>query len=275
MIDFVNAMLASEGKEWSIDKSFVEAMNARQPTYLPPLFRYGSQAGLNAYLRGTITKKEKEEYLEKHPNPTVKEIMNGTSPLDANFRMPLTDREMLNQFGVRSWKDMDIDQQVKFNSGATAFRLKELHELPAETPDDLRIGFAKKYIEMVKELKLPTAAGISGTLDQSTTMAGLVGIGVGDHKEKELEQIKLSYLAFMVPNTDHSVHEIMQSTKTFGLDYIPGPGFETYIYPSGGASFIKQLTEAQAKRNYQLPSYYLSREHAEKIAEQQKNYRKI
>ncbi len=60
-------------------------------------------------------------------------------------------------------------------------------------------------------------------------MAGLVGLGVATddvQRKLELETIKLAYLAFMLPGRDHSAHEILQSSTTYGLDYVAGPGYE-------------------------------------------------
>jgi hypothetical protein len=265
-IKFANSMLNQEKKEWKIDESYVEAMNIRGPAYLPPIFRYGSQANLNKYLRGTISEKEVEDFQKENPPPTLKELSEGTAKLDDNFRYKLTNRELLNQFGVLSKNEsLDDSQRVKYGSGSAAFHLYESSEIPVDT--DPRSEWAKKYVKMVDELKIPTAAGISGTLDQSIAMAGLVGIGIGNQKEKELEEMKVAYLAFMVPNADHSVHEIMQSTKTYGLDYTPGPGYEEYIYPSGGEDFLHSLYEAQKKRGLEKPSFYLSQEHAAEVAQ--------
>ena len=231
LLEFVNEMLRQEEKDWSMDPSFVEALNQRGPDCLPPIFRYGSQASLNTYLRKPISKEEKIKYLSENPNPALKEVMNAEiHELNRNFRNKLTNRELLNQFGVRTWREADAHQKLKYVSDASSFHLNDLHELPCEGADP-RLDFAKKYIKIVKDLKIPTSAGISGTLDQSTAMASLVGLGIGVNREEELEQIKLAYLAFMIPNDDHSVHEIMQSTKSYGLAYLPGVGFEQYIYP--------------------------------------------
>ncbi len=81
----------------------------------------------------------------------------------------------------------------------------------------------------------------------------------------QLEMIKLAFLGFMVPNTDHSVHEIMQSSKTFGLEYTPGPGYEKDVYPTGGEGFIQKLAQNQSLRGYKLPGYYLSEEYVDRV----------
>lgn len=278
LVDFTNKMLEEGGKNWQIDKTFVHDMNQRGAKYLPPVFRYGAQAALNSFIRSKSSEEEKKAFNQKVKIPTLQELIEYNETFrskktaikvtkkvtishDTSFRHQLTQRELLNQFGDLNVKSVDTNQPLKVHAGGAGFRLPSSQELKPPATKDPKFEDAKEYIEIIERLKIPVAAGISGTLDQTMTMAGLVGIGLDEDKEKDQEQIKLALLAFMIPNTDHSVHEILQSSKTFGLQYLPGPGFERYIYPSGGAHFLELLRQEQAKRGQNMPSYYLSEEH--------------
>lgn len=281
LIDFANAMLNREGKDWQIDKTFVHDMNSRGAKYLPPVFRYGTQAALNSFVRTKSSDKEKVEFEKKLKIPTLQELVEYNETYrskkissktaqvskrsilshDSSFRHTLTKRELLNQFGEYHTAAIHTDQPLKFHAGGAGFHLRSSKELQQKKPTapDPKYEAAKAYVKLIENLKIPVAAGISGTLDQTMTMAGLIGIGLDENREKDQEKIKLALLAFMIPNTDHSVHEVLQSTKTFGLEYVPGPGFEKYIYPSGGSQFLEYLRQEQEKRGLHMPSYYLSR----------------
>lgn len=264
-IHFANLMLQKEDKGWQIDPHFVLAMNQRKPQELPPLFRYGSQAALGKFLRRPNKEESNEKNWKHYPNPTLEELITNKVSLFAYFRYKLTDRELLYKFGDLKKEALDLQQPARFWTGATAFYLNELTDIKEHSKT---AKLAIKYIKMVNKLCIPVIAGPSGTLDQSATMAGLVGMCIKKNRQVDLEILRLAYLAFMVPNADHSVHEIMQSAKTFGLEYTPGPGFEKFIYPHGGRQFVEHLKENQYKRGYKLPSYYLSKEHAWEICKQ-------
>lgn len=256
-IAFINQWLSVHNKDWKLDKDFIKAMQDRGPRYIPPIFRYGANAAINRELREARSHHEMEEFYKDNPNISVREAMEGISDLNAYYRLPLSERELLNQIGEWHWNKQDKNrpwQSLNFGTGAAVFKL---HETPTSTMGKA----AKEYLQAVTELGLPVFAGISGTLDQSTAMAGLVGLGVDNdpaRREQELQTIKLAYLAFMLPGRDHSVHEIMQSSMSYGLDYVAGPGYEAYIYPPDGAYFQAELANAQQTRGSHLPAHYLS-----------------
>jgi hypothetical protein len=254
-IDFANEMLKKEDCGWQIDQNFVDAMLARKPSYAPAIYRYGTYASINRAVRRMATQQERDAYCQKFPNPTFEELIKQKAHLDANFKYQLTQREILNLTGEYSLDKIDIRNRLKLISGASLFHIYKLEEIPELGAKSV---WGKKHLQMVDNLKIPLLAGISGTLDLSTTMAGLVGIGIGERQPKDMEIIKLAYLAFMIPTSDHSAHEILLSAKTFGQEYVPGPGFEKYIYPSQGKQFLQFLEEAQKKRGFELPSHYLT-----------------
>jgi hypothetical protein len=169
-------------------------------------------------------------------------------------------------------KDVRKDEKVPFESGSLSYHLRNEEELAAlsNTPDNKT---ALEYIKMVKELELPTAGGISGTYDFSMVMAGLIGMGIGDTDEsqKEREVIRMAYIGYFAPARHHTVHEVMQSSKTFGMTYRPGPGFEAQIYPHDKQRFISRLAGQLAKNNQEVPSYYLSKKYVSEEYERRKS----
>ena len=256
-ISYINTWLQAHGKNWALDKAFIHSLQSKGPDYLPPIFRYGANAGLNSKgLRTYKTPEEMEEYSKTHPNITLGEAMNGQAPVDALFNSPLSKREVFNLTGDLEYNEAKHkDKPLKFSTGASCFNLEV-------DSSEAQVSGARDYIDVVKEYNIPVTAGISGTFDQSTTMAGLVGIGVSsdqDERMKALEVIRLAYLAFMLPNRDHTVHEIMQSARTFNLPYRAGPGSHHYIFPQDQNTFEKKLSAAQDRRKVKLPHEYLSR----------------
>ncbi|MBI3220771.1 MAG: hypothetical protein HYZ44_14750 [Bacteroidetes bacterium] len=265
-IQFFNREYGGEGTgrvNWSIDQEFVVAMNARGPQHLPPMFRYGSNAAMNGEIRTSATAAESADYDAKHPSPTIAEVMGGSARLDQNFMYRLGKRELMNEIGDFDLRRGALDASLHYISGGRFFRLRKASEMSIGAED------ARKYAEMTEILCIPTVSGVSGTLDLSTTMAGLVGLGIHQKTDPgELEKIRLAYLAFMIPNKDHTVHEIMQSSKTYGCEYVAGPGYEQYIYPADRERFIRRLQEAERARGVELPSYYLSAVHARAVSAQ-------
>jgi 2'-5' RNA ligase len=205
---------------------------------------------------------EVAEFYKQNPNITVREVMEGLADINDYYRLKLSDRELMNQIGEWHWDKEDKNrpwQPLNFGTGAAVFKLYD------KPTSEMNVS-AQNYLNQVNEFSVPVFAGISGTLDQSTAMAGLVGLGVDldlTRKNLELHTIKMAYLAFMLPGRDHSIHEIMQSSMTFGLDYVPGPGYEQYIYPVD-PFVVEELKKQQALRGSHLPSYYLSAEYAQK-----------
>ncbi|CDZ78229.1 hypothetical protein BN59_02537 [Legionella massiliensis] len=262
-------------ESWALDPLFIATMQARGIDYIPAVFRYGYNAARNrdADYRSMKTEEEMAEFYSEHPNITVAEAMKESGKvLNAIHRSKLSPQEYLNQTGERLEDfnpesvipDKAMTQQLSFGTGPALFNLKTKVE-PGMQPA------LEQYIEDVNELGLPISAGISGTLDQSTAMAGLVGIGVAkdeDTKEKELEMVRLAYLAFMLPGGDHTAHEIMQSGTTYGLKYVSGIGSHQYILQGDSAYIQERLRELQKLRDSQLPDDVFSEENIEKVVEE-------
>ncbi len=256
VIEFTNEWLQTHRKGWRIDPEFVQTMNKREPKWLPPLFRYGSYAALNVLIRDHVFD---ATFYERYASPHLEAMDEERVHPNGLFRHRLSPRELFAQVG--DYRNISIKQTGKklgWGSGGACFRIKELDEI-----DDSPAGrAAKAYISMTQQLLIPTYTAISGTFDQMATMGGFVGITLS---QKELRVLRLAMIAFMVSGRDHSVHEIMQSSKSFGLEYEPGPGFERSIAPDFSDRFLSLLRREQDKRGCELPSTYLTAEFANTI----------
>lgn len=191
--------------------------------------------------------------------------MSGRCSPDSSFRHRLSPRELMNQVG--DFRDLAVspDKPIQMWSGGSIFRIREIEEIE----DSPQGRAAKQYIRMCEALGLPMLASISGTFDQMAAMAGFVQAAL---TFEELETLKVAMIAFMVPARDHTVDEILQSSKSYNLEYEPGPGFEKFIYPSMGNAFLKRLDAETERRNETRPAYYLSAEYAEQVYKQVMNH---
>lgn len=262
MVSDMNDWLKEHGKGWAMDVHFIESMRNREKYYLPPIFRYGANAVLNTQFRRMKLEEDTQKYYRAHPNISIEEAMSGTADINSLHRSKLSKRELLNQRG--EWTYVPNDPRNKrpliFGTGSAVFDLAPRSSTFSSS--------TREYLKSVEELGLPVCAGISGTLDQSTTMGGLVGLGTtsdDNQRRYQLEITRLAYLAFMLPGADHTVHEIMQSARTYGLDYVAGPGYEAYVFPPDSVHVKEQLEDLQRKRGSELPAYYFSEAHVKQV----------
>lgn len=263
LVSFANKWLQEKGRTWQIDPQFVDAMNKREPTFLPPLFRYGQLAELNRAIR---IRSFNRRFYDLHPRPHIHDVMEGRVDLCSSFRHRLSPRELMAQIGDFRSKAVSPHQKVISYSGGASFQIKD-NELIENSERGI---LGKRYLNQCRELKIPFIGSISGTYDQMATMGALVNLTV---TQEELEQLRLAMIAFMVPPKDHSVDEILQSSRSFGLSNEVGPGFERSIYPVGGNRFLAHITREQEKRNFNPPAYYLTAENAHQVYLQiAKNY---
>lgn len=255
---FAKKSLQEMGESWQIDLEFVDALSRREPAFLPPVFRYGQNAALNSSVREYSWD---PSFYDRHPQPLLYDVMVGKCSPDASFRHPLSPRELMNQIGDFRPDKVPPHVAVKMWSGGSIFRIKAVEEID----DSLQGKAAKKYVAMCQELGLPMLSSISGTFDQMAAMAGFVQAAL---TPLELELLKTAMIAFMVPARDHTVDEILQSSKSYNLDYEPGPGFERFIFPSAGNAFLDRVYAEVEKRQEKRPAYYLSAEYAEQVYNQ-------
>ena len=259
-IPFANDFLRRIQADWRIDPEFVNAMNAREPQFLPPIFRYGENADLNRLMREYCVD---PTFYQRQPNPLLAEAVAGRCDPNASFRFRLSPRELMNQIGDFDLRAIAPHRKIAMASGGAFFRIKPLQEIE----DSPKGRAAKAYLQMVSDLGLPSVASISGTFDQMAAMGGFVGVVLAP---KDLEILKVSMIAFMVPTRDHSVDEILQSALSYHQPYQPGPGFERFIYASETDRFLRLVEREVQRRGERPPSYYLTAEYAQRMFKQEK-----
>lgn len=260
-ISHINRHLQVQQAGWQLDPYFIQFLKNRDAAlrgHIPPIFRYAQNADLNSHFRHYRTPAAQKTGPNPAEPPTLSQLLTRTAPLDSPHRIQISNREIFAQTGEPpvSFNPAKHDGPVQLWTGDAGFELDD-----CDTVTDSR---AQAYLEMVKNTHSPQLAGISGTTDQTIRMSNLVGIGSHNSPEDQqiLLDIRLAMLAFMLPHRDHSVIEIMQSAKSFGLPFQAGPGYHHYIYPSDPA-FSDHLKAAMALRNRFLPDYYLSSAHAQ------------
>lgn len=249
---FANSRLEADQADWRIDPEFTAAMNERGPKSRSPIFRFGPWAMLNSLIRDA---RRDVSFYQRHPRPLLHDVMRGRCSSDASFRHRLSPRELVNQAGDPRWEAVPSHRTVKLASGGSVYRLKTRDQIE-DSPEGRA---AKQYLEMCDDLGLPFYASISGTYDLMAAMGGFVGVVLS---QEELETFKAAMVAFMVPAKDHSVHEILQSGKSYGLPYEPGPGYERFVYPPEGARFLERVEKEMQRRGQRPPAYYLTAEYA-------------
>ncbi|MEC7840368.1 MAG: hypothetical protein VX777_10055 [Chlamydiota bacterium] len=293
----VNEWLNLQNAGWQVDLDLIERTVKKVPFFRKkkPLFWYGKFAIKNytSGLRKKTTFKEKEILNLTDPNLTFAEgerIAKGDiknkNELNRRYRTSISPQEQmfhlgeLNQSQLASEYRESIAQEYAKNTTAvvsssnadtsfaeTPLEYKKKTTLQPWRPGkhyyNLKIKKRNRYNKVVKLLGLPVHAGVSGTMDQSSTMAGIVGY----HKAEDLYKLRMIYLAWMVGKEDHSYHEVMQSSKSYGLSYTPGPASYKDIKP-GDAEFVRKLEEKQKERGFELPDYYLSEDYARKKAKE-------
>ena len=240
-IESINRYLLKK-YQWSIDITFIRFLKERRKdiAYIPPLFRYGAYADLN------------NKILRKHaisrPHPEKLSLSR------------LSDREKIVLYGTSDPKNVDFfnHQEVIIYSGKNVF---ELILDPEILKSQGAVEPAIRYVEVIHQLGIPVITGISGTYDQSVTMANFVGLL---NSQEHIKKICLVYIAFMVPNQDHTVHEILTSSKSFGVPYNASPLLHTKVLDE---TFAKEV-DALMKEKHGFTIY-------EKIDEVRKKLPKV
>jgi len=107
----------------------------------------------------------------------------------------------------------DETQDLPWEEGGTRFNAS------------LRNAWVK---EAVEELKMPVVAGPSGTTDRMLQALKYLGIW---SNPVDPNAFRLSLLGWMLSSNDHSFHEIMAVSQSFGLSYKPGSYAYHHIPP--------------------------------------------
>ncbi len=227
--DFANEIISLETRElteinnylqlnygWQIDNDVMNYLKQRRQdlSEIPPIFRYGDFADLNT--QGIRTRNSREY------------IQEATKALPKTSSDHLSAREKMAFFGDSTYSG---NEQLTYDSGITKFSLLE-----AGTTEP-----AAQYIDICKKFGFKVISGISGTQDQTTSMLALVGM---INSEEDLLVSRLSLLAFMVPNQDHSSHEILQPSQSYGLKYTISPLIHTTVLDE---NFAKKVEDHLSK----------------------------
>ncbi|WP_196893681.1 ADP-ribosyltransferase domain-containing protein [Aureivirga marina] len=175
----------------------------------------------------------------------LRKIYSGSNRRDADltngrFSAHLSNREkafIASQREDLSVEDMSLNARFQRLIGNQTPRLYDnTKKLPWEeggtrfTPnmDNAWISHA------IKKLKMPVVAGPSGTTDRMLRALKFLGNPVSPL------DFRLALLGWMLTSNDHSFHEIMAVSKSFGLPYEPG----SYAYHD-----IQPLTIALLRHN--------------------------
>jgi hypothetical protein len=110
------------------------------------------------------------------------------------------------------------------------------------------------------ESKDPMITGISGTTDSVLTMGFMLGLFEGSSGPEKMRDAITACMGWMIDAKDHSAHEILTSSKSFGFHYQAGPKSYELIRP-GDEELLRSLKEKQMERGFKMPDEYLSLEH--------------
>ena len=129
-LNFMNDYL-SDKYGWEIDDGFVKYIEDNGPSYIPPIFRYGSNAGMNWGLRTDMPKEGKEEFEAKYSAtfslPTMENLSkNVTTNGDGFFKYLFSSKEIDALRGVDGGvSETDL---IPISTGATVFKLTRFVE---------------------------------------------------------------------------------------------------------------------------------------------------
>jgi len=248
-IDKINQKLQESGKDWQVNTEMLKQV--KEEKSLP--FHYSPYAGETkpGSLRTALDPAETQKMVEEKSLP-----VNAS---EGQRRLPLSDREKRHATGeltpestqlgdtLKNSYESRAQEQVQWKPGSYWYKTSTNAE--QLTPHD--------YLTASEAVGARGVAGISGSVDLILTISMYFGMT----NFKELEQGRLACLGWMMLDAvDHSVNEIMTSSKGFGFDYTPSPTSYRQIY-SQDPGFIGKLETAQESRNTLLPDNCLSQDY--------------
>jgi hypothetical protein len=208
-----------------------------------------------------INNYKKNEYILPSYNDIYISDYKYKSPFMV-FDTKLSDKEIFALLGelpstFKSTINPNNFNQINYNMRNYAYNPGAIYYFYKEKIDQSKHPFAYQFYNLSKENHLPVVSGISGSMDLSLTMASLVGLGLKNGKTdlNYLQTIKLVYVVWMGLGYDHTLHEMLYSSKSFGLEYKPGPNIAKYIYPND-PKFIEEIEKEMKKFSYLLPNIY-------------------
>ncbi|AOX47830.1 hypothetical protein AB870_26420 [Pandoraea faecigallinarum] len=176
----------------------------------------------------------------------LRKVYSGSARTPADLRSgalnaDLSSREqefIMSRSPVHSLPDYSEGTDIQRLFGAAPRVFDDTQRLPWEEGGtrftaSLRNEWVK---EAVQTLKMPVVAGPSGTTDRMLQALKFLGIWGNPVSP---DAFRLSLLGWMLTSNDHSFHEIMAVSQSFGLSYRPGP----YAYHHIPPLTIEQIRE--------------------------------
>lgn len=234
-IDLINLILKLLKVNFTIDKDLIKDIcnNKFEPEAFGPYERgiYGKITREDK-LR-VSRKKEEMDILAKRTQLKIKQ--------DSKRYISLSLREKLAKTGdiPKIYKPSKKKYNGNGDISTTLYEYKS-NLIDPSIPGSLRYKMAPNqndhpYVKCTISHKEQQLAGPSGVLDYFMTFAICLGIT----NKVDLLSIRLACIGFMTEGLgDHSVHEIMWSSKSFGLKYTPGVRRYLDIYDK---NFLKDL----------------------------------
>lgn len=284
----VNAKLKEQGKLWQMDSALASHL---AKIHGSPVFRLGIYAnenniGVKTRHYSSLDDIAREKAAE--PELTYSEAERIANKIDVSqqnlmqrFRIKINGQEEMAFFGTNASCEAREQQRRKDLLGVKNGQLTTTADTGFfESPLDYHkktnpikwspgkhyfqhhdaVKGSSPYLKGVEELGLPKYSSLSGSSDQMFTMAGILDIKT----KEELMDLRFVFLPWMSGYHDHTADEIMTSVKAFGLPYTQAPDYYKQIHPDYD-QFIPLLKKAQQERGFELPDYYLSKEHVENI----------
>ncbi|MDR3624707.1 MAG: hypothetical protein P4L16_06165 [Chlamydiales bacterium] len=299
MIHKINTKLRESQKNWQLNAALISVLQSHSSA--EPIFKLGVYAELNdtEKLRSWRSHEEMQQARLRDLNHTYAKAERIAASKDCSsedlrkrFRISLHEAEEMAFLGSNSSIEKQEMQrkramfEIRGDSRAllrtncdTSFldsfldyqkRSRRCDWFSGEHTFQVHSSAIRNssYFAAIDALGLSQYAGISGSTDQIFTIAGIVGL----QSKEELMALRTIFIPWMGGHNDHTVHEILMATVTFGLEYTPSADYYRQIYPKcQGLTALIEI--AQDRRGYKLPDYYLSNEHAKAVWEAKKNAR--
>ncbi|MGY3802735.1 hypothetical protein ACWNT8_01520 [Pigmentibacter ruber] len=246
---------------WKINKECVKELKRRssQKKWESVLYCPGTANELNSKELRRDSDENSQVYKDKLVKlrfPTYRQVIypeltnrKSTDIKDFMFNKVNFSKEEIQEMTKRNYRsvladDKILDSVINAKSGATTYDYIE----------DTQNIEARKFLTLSNETFMPRLSGISGTMDYSISMACIVGLGIDNNKIdfNYLHVIKLAYIVWMTQANDHSLHEMLFSALSYGLNYQAGTNIINYILPNN-EEFKQKVREVMENNGLKLP----------------------
>ena len=195
----------------------LEGTNEQQQVYNGQLAGNGTQAEKIAGVADVLKKHMAITLLNSELDKVHSVSLRSPDALDNGLHSaPLSDRE----------KNHIKGKLADYDSGGVYDMTKKLPWVEGGSyySATVKNAWAKEAVEV---LKMPVRSGPSGTTDRMLQAVQYLGLDSLPYKE----DFRLALLGWMLTANDHSFHEIMGVSKTYGLPYDPGLDAYNHIAP--------------------------------------------